>query len=212
MSKLINAIDAEVRGEFAKAIEAYMGLTEEGSPLDRIGIHQALARCYEKTGKLPEAAPWRQMAAQGYMALTDAQMAKEERRYYALVEARNAVQDLAGNPEARRQAAPEYKHILEENWKGGPEGLTHEGLFGAFFFWSEGDPAAAMKYFFDVAEAVNEQATDTADANLKFLSIRAYEFAEDAAKKANRPDVAKVASLRALALRGGPRPQTLGGL
>ncbi|MBI4416747.1 MAG: hypothetical protein HY557_07175 [Euryarchaeota archaeon] len=212
MTKLVEAIDAEVRGDFAKAVEAYQGLTEEGSPLDRIGIYQALARCYEKMGKLAEASPWRRKAAEGYMALTDEEMPREERRYYALVEARNAVQDLAGHPEALREVAGEYKNILEENWKGGPEGLTHEGLFGALFFWSQGDWASAMKYFFDVAEAVNEQAVESDDERLKLLSLRAYEMAEDAATKAKRPDVARVAALRALALRGGPRPQALGGL
>jgi tetratricopeptide (TPR) repeat protein len=212
MSRLLDAIDAEVRGEFGRAIEAYRGLTDEGSDLDRIGIYQALARCHEKTARLEDAAPWRRRAAVGYMGLPDDVMGKDERRYYALVEARNAMQDLSGNLTALAEALPQYKHILEENWKAGPEGLTHEGLFGALLLWRHGDPASALRYFFDVAEAVNEQATEKSDANLRLLSTRLYELAEDAAKKANRPDVANVAAKRSLALRGGPRPQTLGGL
>lgn len=212
MSKLIEAIDAEVRGDFAKAVAAYDRLSEVGPPIDRIGMYQALARCYERMGKFAEAAPWRRKAAQGYMALTDDEMPRDERRYYALVEARTAVQDLVGYPDAHKEAGAEYTHILEENWKGGPEGLTHEGLFGALFLRAEGDWVASAKYFFDVAEAVNEQATETGDANLKQVSLTAYELAEEMAMKAGRTDVARVANLRALALRGGPRPQKLGGL
>ena len=212
MSKLLAAIDAEVRGDFAAAVAAYAALADVGSNLDRIGIHQALARCYEKMARLAEAAPWRRKAAQGYMALTDAEMPRDERRYYALVEARNAIQDLAGHQEELTAAGEEYKHILAENWKGGPEGLTHEGLFAAMFFRAQGDWVTAAKYAFDVAEAVNEQAVETGEAALKDLSLATYEIAEELAMKAGRTDVAKVAALRATALRGGPKPIKLGGL
>lgn len=212
MAKLLEAIDAEVRGDFAKAAEAYKGLTDAGSALDRIGIHQALARCYEKMGRIEEAAPWRRRAAQGYMALTDEVMPRDERRYYALVEARNAVQDLAGRPTELKETAEEYRHILAENWKGGAEGLTHEGLFGALFFRSQEDWVSSAKYFFDTAEAVNEQAVESGDARLKEIALVAYELAEETATKADRPDVARVAALRAIALRGGPKPTSLGGL
>ena len=118
-------------------------------------------------------------------------------------------------PPARRGlrfSPEEYKHILAENWKGGPEGLTHEGLFGALFFRARGDWITAAKYAFDVAEAVNEQAVESGDAALKELSLQTYELAEDLAMKAGRTDVAKVAALRATALRGGPKPMKLGGL
>ena len=212
MSKLLEAIDAEVRGDFARAADAYAALTEVGSNLDRIGIHQALARCCEKMGRLPDAAQWRRRAAQGYMALADEEMPRDDRRYHALVEIRNAVQDLAGHSDRMKDASEEYKHILAENWKGGPEGLTHEGLFGALFFRSQGDWLTAAKYAFDVAEAMNEQATETGDAHVKDLALVTYELAEDLATKAGRGDVARVAALRATALRGAPRPQPLGGL
>ena len=212
MSKLLDAIDAEVRGDYSKAVAAYTGLTEQGSTLDRIGIYQALARCLEKTGRLPEAAGWRRKAAQGYMALPDEAMPKDERRYYALVEARNAVQDLAGQSEALKEVGEEYAQILAENWKGGPEGLTHEGLFGGLFFLSHGDWLNAAKYLFDTAEAINEQAVEANDASLKEAALGAYELAEEAATKASRPEVAHVAALRATALRGGPKPVRLGGL
>jgi len=212
VSRLLAAIEAEVRADFASAIEKYGALTEVGSPLDRIGIYQALARCHEKMGHLPEAAPWRRKAAAGYMGLSDAEMPKDERRYYALVEARNAVQDLTGRAGELKDATEEYRQILAENWKGGPEGLTHEGLFGGFFFRSQGDWVTAAKYFFDTAEAMNEQAVEFGEANLKEGALTAYELAEETATKAGRTDVARVAALRATALRGGPKPVKLGGL
>ena len=212
MARLIEAIDAEVRGDFARAVDAYPPLAETGSNLDRIGIHQAIARCCEKMGRLADAAAWRRRAAKGYMALTDEEMPRDERRYYALVEARNAVQDLAGDLEALKEAGAEYRDILAENWKGGPEGLTHEGLFGGLFFRAQGDWTTAARYFFDTAEAVNEQAIESGDASMKDIALAAYELAEEMATKAGRSDVARVASLRATALRGGPKPVTLGGL
>jgi len=212
MSSLPAALEAEVRADFARAIREYEGLAEQGSALDRIGICQALARCHEKLGHLADAAPWRRKAAQGYMALGDDVMPKEERRYYALVEARNAVQDLAARPEELKGAADEYRHILAENWKAGPEGLTHEGLFGALFFRAHGDWITAAKYLFDTAEAMNEQAVESDDASLRHAALESYDLAEEAATKAGRPDVARVAALRATALRGGPKPQKLGGL
>ncbi len=212
MSGLLEAVDAEVRGDFAKAATSYAALAEHGSSLDRIGIYQALARCHEKMGHLADAAPWRRKAAQGYMALADDIMPKDERRYYALVEARNAVQDLAGRPEDLKDVTEEYRHILAENWKAGPEGLTHEGLFGGLFFRARGDWITAAKYLFDTAEAMNEQAVESGDGALKHAALESYDLAEEAATKAGRADVARVAALRATALRGGPKPQKLGGL
>jgi len=146
------------------------------------------------------------------MGLADDVMPKDERRYYALVEARNAVQDLAGDAVSLKDIAEEYRQILAENWKGGPEGLTHEGLFGGLFFRTQGDWVHAAKYLFDTAEAVNEQAVESGDASLKQVALTTYELAEDAATKAGRTDVARVAALRATALRGGPKTTALGGL
>ena len=212
MSKLLEAIEAEVRGDFKTAAAAYETLTDVGSTLDRIGIYQALARCREKAGELRDAAPWRRKAAHGYMALPDDVMPKDERRYYALVEARNAVQELAGQAAPLTEAAGEYRDVLAENWKGGPEGLTHEGFFGGLFFRSQGDWITAAKYLFDTAEAVNEQAVESGDADARQTALAAYELAEECATKAGRTDVARVAGLRATALRGGPKPLKLGGL
>ena len=46
MSDLVDAIDAEARGDFARALDHYAKLTESGTSLDRIGIYQDLARCH----------------------------------------------------------------------------------------------------------------------------------------------------------------------
>src|SRR4030066_110084 len=62
MSHLIDAIQAETRGDFATAAGPSLHLTESGLPLDRIGVFQALARCHEKLGHLNEAGAWRRKA------------------------------------------------------------------------------------------------------------------------------------------------------
>jgi tetratricopeptide (TPR) repeat protein len=196
MSDLVDAIDAEARGDFTRALEHYARLTESGSELDRIGIYQALARCNEKVGRLREAGGWRRMAGRGYIALKDQVIARDEREYLALVEYRNAVQDLQGDT-SLKEVAGEYAAVLKENFSGGAEGLTHEGLFAGAFFQALGDHLTAAKYFFDTAEAMSEQATQTNDASLRIATIQAYKRAMDSASKANRPDVARVAQMRA---------------
>jgi len=196
MSDLVDAIDAEARGDFARALEPYAKLTDSGSDLDRIGIYQALARCNEKLGRLREAGAWRRKAGQGYLALNDEAMARDERQYLSLVEYRNAVQDLQGDP-SLKEVATEYAAVLKDNFSAGAEGLTHEGLFAGAFFQALGDHLTAAKYFFDTAEAMSEQATETNDSGLKSATIEAYKRAEESASKAGRPDVARVAQMRA---------------
>src|SRR5437879_13020180 len=71
MSDLVEAIEAEARSDFAKALGHYARLTESGSALDRVGIFQALARCNEKLGGLKDAGPRRRMAGRGDRARTD---------------------------------------------------------------------------------------------------------------------------------------------
>src|SRR5438034_8980135 len=92
MSDLLDAIEAEARGDFAAALPHYEKLTTSGSALDRVGIHQALARCNEKLGRVKDAGRWRRKAGQAYLALSDDEMARDERQYLALVDDRTAVQ------------------------------------------------------------------------------------------------------------------------
>ncbi len=202
MSDLVDAIDAEARGDFAGALAHYARLTESGSEMDRIGIHQALARCNEKLGRLRDAGAWRRKAGQGYLALKDDAMARDERQYLSLVEYRNAVQDLQGDA-SLQEVAKEYAAVLKENFSGGAEGLTHEGLFAGAFFRALGDPLVASKYYFDTAEAMSEQAAATNDEGLRAATIQAYRRAMESASKAGRPDVARVAQMRAYDLEQG---------
>ena len=204
MSHLIDAIHAETRGDFRGAAEHYRHLTEAGSPMDRVGIYQALARCHEKLGDGKSAGKWRRSAGKAYMELADDVMPKDERQYLALVEYRNAVQDLAGDS-FLKEVASEYKTVLAENWKGGPEGLTHEGLFGGIFLMGLGDHAAAARYLFDSAEAISEQATEARDPALREAARRAYELTHEAAMKAGNMQVAQVAKVRAFDL-AQPQP------
>ena len=200
MSDLLDAIDAEARGDFSAALTHYTKLTASGSALDRVGIFQALARCAEKLGRLKEAGAWRRKAGQGYLTLKDGDIAADERNYLALVEYRNAVQDLHGDP-TLETVAKEYAAVLKDNFAGGAEGLTHEGLFAGAFFRVIGDHLTAAKYLFDTAEAMSEQASSTGDADLRAATILAYERAMDSATKAGRPDVARVAQMRAYDLK-----------
>ncbi len=196
MSDLVEAIDAEARGDFAPSLEHYLKLTESGSALDRIGIFQALARCHEKLGRLREAGLWRRKAGASYLTLKDEDMARDERVYLSLVEYRNAVQDLQGDG-SLKEVAKEYAAVLKENFSGGAEGLTHEGLFAGAFFRALGDHLIASKYYFDTAEAMSEQAEASNDASLRAATIQAYKRAMESASKAGRPDVARVAQMRA---------------
>src|SRR5439155_932409 len=129
MSDLVEAIEAEARGDFAKALVHYAQLTESGSGLDRVGIFQALARCNEKLGRVKEAGAWRQRAGQGYLALKDTEMARDERQYLALVEYRNAVQDLHGDP-SLPSIAKEYAAVLKDNFSGGGRPHSRGALRG----------------------------------------------------------------------------------
>ena len=127
-------------------------------------------------------------------------MAADERNYLALVEYRNAVQDLHGDP-SLGDVAKEYAAVLKDNFAGGAEGLTHEGLFAGAFFRALGDHLTAAKYLFDTAEAMSEQASSTGDADLRATTILAYERAMESATKGGRPDVARVAQMRAYDLK-----------
>jgi hypothetical protein len=200
MSHLVEAIDAEARGDFTSARTHYEPLTESGSAMDRVGIFQALARCDEKLGHLKEAGAWRRAAGRAYIALKDDEMPRAERQYLALVEYRNAVQDLVGDS-SLADVAKEYAAVLKDNFSAGAEGLTHEGLFAGAFFRSLGDHLTAAKYLFDTAEAMSEQASSSGDADLREATILVYERAMDSATKAGRADVARVAQMRAYDLK-----------
>src|SRR2546428_13262139 len=166
MSHLIDAIRAEAEGNFKAAAGHYVHLTESGTLTDRIGIFQALARCHEKLGDVKVAGQWRRKAGGAYLGLVDEAMPKDERQYLALVEYRNAVQDLAGDP-SLKEVASEYKTVLAENWKGGPEGLTHEGLFGGIFLMGVRAPPPPARDLFVSPGATRGQAPQPRGAGLR---------------------------------------------
>ena len=200
MSDLVYAIEAESRGDFANALEHYARLAESGPPLDRVGVFQALARCGERLGQLHNAGAWRRKAGQGYLALDDAAMPRGEREYLALVEYRNAVQDLQGHG-SLPDVAREYVAVLKSNFAEGAEGLTHEGLFAGAIFRAIGDHLLAAKYLFDTAEVLSEQAAVGGSPPVREAAIRAYELAMESANRAGRPDVARVSEIRAADLK-----------
>ena len=205
MSYLVAAIEAEARGDFKGAAENYRHITDAGSPLDRVGIHQALARCLEKQGDVKGAAEWRRKAGMGYLALPDDVMPVDQREYLALVEYRNAVQDVSADVTAARGLAREYGEVLAKNFSEGAKGLTHEGLFAGAFFRALGDHRTATRYYFDTAETLSEEASERGDLALREAAARAYEIAMDCAQKSGNQHVARVAELRAFDLRQPPK-------
>jgi hypothetical protein len=130
MGLLTSAIEAELDGEYRRAIRSYSQLAKQGSMLDRVGIYQAIARCLEKLGSLRKAGYWHEEAGQGYLKLQSRLMGPQERAYYAMVEFRSAIQDYAHTP-SMRSAAYSYLKALEICLKAGKEGYSHEMLFAA---------------------------------------------------------------------------------
>ena len=130
MRSLNSAIRAELDADYRLAIKRYLSLSREGSKLDRVGIFQAIARCFEKLSSFERAAVWHERAGKGYMSLPNAVMGRQERTYYALVEYRAAVQDRAPNL-SERGGADRYLKALAICVGPGKEGYSHEMLFAA---------------------------------------------------------------------------------
>jgi tetratricopeptide (TPR) repeat protein len=130
MNLLNSAIEAELDGKYRRAINRYAGLSRHGSVLDRVGIYQAIARCFEKLGSLKNAAYWHQQAGEAYLKVPNRLMGAQERAYYAMLEFRGAVQDLAPDVSMRR-AADSYLKALKMCLNAGKEGYSHEMLFAA---------------------------------------------------------------------------------
>jgi len=62
MHLLDSAIEAELQADYRLAIKCYLRLSRQGSLLDRVGIYQAIARCFEKSGLYKKAAYWHERA------------------------------------------------------------------------------------------------------------------------------------------------------
>ena len=154
MAKLLDALKAEVRGQWEEASAGYSSLAKHASPLDRIGLHQMSARCFERQESRRQAARQHQSAGQAYMFLSDKDMPKDERNYLALVEFRSAIWDLISFADISKSLdlVDDFTIALETCWAAFPDGITHEALFGACLLESIGDHAEAGKYFKGVAE------------------------------------------------------------
>jgi tetratricopeptide (TPR) repeat protein len=151
MDPLNSAIEAELDGQYRRAIGFYTQLSKRGSVLDRVGVYQAIARCLEKLGSLKKAAYWHERAGEAYLKVPSKLMAAQERAYYAMLEFRGAVQDWA--PDAsRRSAADRYLKTFKMCLSSGKEGYSHEMLFAAHL-------CAKLHHFKQAAEFFAETAT-----------------------------------------------------
>jgi hypothetical protein len=130
MYPLDSAIEAELHANYPLAIKSYRRLSRQGSLLDRVGIYQAIARCFEKSSSFRKAAYWHERAGQGYTSLSSSAMGKQDRAYYGMVEFRAAIQDYAPNLLGRR-VVERYLKMLAICTKPGKEGYSHEMLFAA---------------------------------------------------------------------------------
>jgi len=153
---LNSAIKAELRPDYPLALRYYRKLARQGAPLDRIGIYQAMARCFEKSGSMSKAGYWHEKAGQGYMRLPTRVMGQQERAYYGLIEFRSAVQDYT--PDASmRKAAKNYMRALSLCLKAGKEGYSHEMLFAGHLSSKIKDFKRAAEFFADAAEQLKNE-------------------------------------------------------
>ena len=174
MGLLNSAIEAELNADYRRAIPYYKRLAQQGSNLDRVGIYQAIARCYEKLGSLNKAAQWHEKAGQGYMKLPGKLMGASERAYYGMVEFRCAIQDYAPSL-AMRRAAQGYLDALSVCLRTGKEGYSHEMLFAAYLCVRIRDFTRAAQFFADAAEQFKKEKILKLARDAKELAAKYYE-------------------------------------
>jgi tetratricopeptide (TPR) repeat protein len=156
MGPLNSAIEAELSADYRRALGYYRKLASQGSLLDRIGIYQAIARCFEKLGSLKKAGYWHEKAGQGYVKLPTKIMGVQERAYYGMVEFRSALQDYAPNSSMRR-AAKSYLNSLTICLRTSKEGYSHEMLFAAHLYAKIREFKRAADFFADTAEEFKKE-------------------------------------------------------
>jgi hypothetical protein len=157
VSLLTYAIRAELNADYQRAVGYYRKLSAaQGSLLDRIGIFQSIARCYEKLAAFGKAAYWRERAGGGYLKLSNRVMGSQERAYYALVEFRSAVQDYKSGASLLR-AARSYLKALKICLKTSKEGYSHEMLFAGHLSAKMGLLKTAASFFADSAKQLEQE-------------------------------------------------------
>jgi len=174
MDLLNSATEAELKANYRRAITYYKKLAQQGSSLDRVGIQQAIARCFEKLGSLNKAAQWHEKAGQAYMKLPGEIMGASERAYYGMVEFRSAVQDYAPNL-AMRRAAKGYLDALSVCLRAGKEGYSHEMLFAAHLCVKIRDFTRAARFFADTAEQFKKEKVAKLARETTELAAKYYE-------------------------------------
>jgi tetratricopeptide (TPR) repeat protein len=193
MSKLTSAVKAELASDYRKAANLYSQLVTHGSQLDRIGIFQALAKCFEMLGSINKAAYWHERGGQAYLRLPSKVMELQERAYYALVEFRHALQEYMPGPSMRR-AAQRHIKALEVCLKGGKEGYSHEMLFAGYLAAKLGMLRKSANFFLDSAKQFEQE------TKLK-LAREMYEMAAFSFEKMGDNETARAVRSAAAKLR-----------
>ena len=178
MNLLNSAIEAELDGKYHRAISCYTKLSKRGSTLDRVGIFQAIARCFEKLGSLRKAAYWHVRAGEAYLKVPAGIMGPQERAYYAMLEFRGAVQDLA--PDASMpSAAYGYLKTLKVCLKTGKDGYSHEMLFAAHLCAKIHEFRQAAEFFAETATQFEKEGQGALAKESRILEAQYYERSGD---------------------------------
>jgi tetratricopeptide (TPR) repeat protein len=190
MHPLTLAVHAELDADYRVAIACYLRLSRQGSTLDRVGIYQAIARCFEKSGSNRRAAYWHERAGQGYMKLPARVMGRQERAYYAAVEFHAAIQDYAPKL-ARHGEVQSYLRALGVCLEAGKEGYSHEMLFAAHL-------CAKIHVFRQAAVFFTDCAVRFQKEGQSVLARECYRLGAQCYERSRKPKLAE--KLRALAL------------
>jgi tetratricopeptide (TPR) repeat protein len=193
MSALTSAIKAELAADYREALRHCEKLAKQGVLLDRIGIFQAIARCYEKLGSLRKAAYWHERAGHGYLKLSNRIMGAQERAYYALIEYRAALQNYMSGASMRR-AAQQYLRALNTCLEAGKEGYSHEMLFAGHLSARLGQLKRAAEFFMDSAKQFEQE------SKVK-LAREMYELASTYFQRIGNTNTAKKVRTAAARLR-----------
>lgn len=195
---LVDAIQREQEADYLGAIRAYRKLLKRGSALDKVGLYQGMARCFEHMGQYREGIGWRGKAAEAYLEVAEEVMPKGEREYYALLELRSAIQDAHGKPAAMRKAALLYRRLFAGIWEESKEGYSHEAIFAGLLHAKFREYGSGGRLLFQAGQVL-EQSGEVQ------LAKQCFERAAIFFQRSGQKEEAAGMARRARALLAAPR-------
>lgn len=187
----IDGLQHELDGRLAPAVAAYRDFLGVGTAVDRIGICQMIAGCYERMGRRAEAARWRLRAARGWWRTPAKRMPRAESAYYALLEFKAAAEDAWLEARLLRGIVGEYSRALDFCIGPSASGYSHKILFAGVLWEHVRDFRRAMHYFFLAGDTFAAQAAEMRRPDVRRLARECYESARGAATMAGLMDEAQ---------------------